>query len=395
MKIKIPENASLIIKALEARGFRADIVGGCVRDALLGKTANDHDITTSATPDEMKEVFSDFRVVETGIRHGTLTVLVDGEPYEVTTYRVDGEYADNRHPKSVMFTRDIREDLSRRDFTVNAMAYNERDGLTDLFGGAEDLSRGVIRAVGDPMLRFSEDALRILRALRFASVLDFSIDEATADALVKMKDNLSDISAERIFSEWKKLLAGKGAYRIITEFSVVIETFIPELSGFSIADRALFDRADMTLRELSLFASVGGACTELFLSASRRLKTDTRHKTEGLAALLGINEPMNTRSDVHKLAIKHGAEAAARSIELSAMLGRGDARARALLDSVLADGACLGLSDMMINGDDLLHMGYKGPRIGEELTSLLYKIADGRIKNEREALLREATSDLR
>ena len=165
--MRLPENVMLIIERLGARGYRADVVGGPVRDFLLGKTPSDFDLTTDALPEQIKAAFSDLRTVDTGIKHGTVSVIIGGEQYEITTYRIDGEYTDSRHPDSVTFTPDITEDLRRRDFTMNAIAYNPRAGITDPFGGREDVARGVIRAVGEPRLRFTEDALRILRGVRF------------------------------------------------------------------------------------------------------------------------------------------------------------------------------------------------------------------------------------
>ena len=211
IKIHLPSEVRLIIDRLNKGGYRADIVGGSVRDAHLGREIGDYDITTDAPPERTAELFSDFRTVETGIKHGTLTVVIDKAPYEITTYRTDGEYLDNRHPSSVSFTRELSLDLSRRDFTVNAMCYNERDGLTDLFDGRGDLERRLIRTVGEPPLRFSEDALRILRALRFASVLDFEIEENTARAVREYAHLLENVSRERIYTEWLKLLSGRGA----------------------------------------------------------------------------------------------------------------------------------------------------------------------------------------
>ena len=186
-KIIIPKSANKILKALKSSGFEGFLVGGCVRDSLMGVVPNDYDITTNATPEQMIDVFKDFKVFKTGTEHGTVTVVVDGENIEVTTYRIDGEYVDNRHPTDVCFTSKIEDDLSRRDFTVNAMAYNQERGLIDLFGGIDDLKKGVIRCVGDPDKRFFEDGLRILRAVRFASKLGFEIEEKTAKSIHKNK----------------------------------------------------------------------------------------------------------------------------------------------------------------------------------------------------------------
>ena len=205
--IILPENVKRIIKTLEAAGFEAYAVGGCVRDALLNRVPQDWDITTSALPEEVKRLFR--RTVDTGIEHGTVTIMCGQEGFEVTTYRIDGTYEDCRHPDSVTFTRNLREDLLRRDFTINAMAYNESTGLVDLFGGIEDLQAGIIRAVGTPAERFSEDALRILRAVRFAAQLGFTIEPETKEAMKELAGNLKMVSAERIREELTKLLGSE------------------------------------------------------------------------------------------------------------------------------------------------------------------------------------------
>ena len=210
---RIPAYATAIMDVLEQSGHRGYLVGGSLRDLLLGKTPHDFDMTTDADPMEMTRIFADFRVIPTGLKHGTLTVLSDGHPIEVTTHRVDGDYKDSRRPESVSFTRRLSDDLSRRDFTVNAMAWHEKTGLVDLFDGQEDLKNGIIRAVGDPATRFTEDALRILRAFRFSAQLDFEIETNTLQAAKETSAGLSRISAERIFSEITRLLTSPAAPR--------------------------------------------------------------------------------------------------------------------------------------------------------------------------------------
>ena len=204
MKIEVPKKAQQIISALQEQGYDAYVVGGCVRDSLLHRFPADWDITTSAKPEEVKKIFK--RTVDTGLQHGTVTVLLGKEAFEVTTYRIDGEYEDSRHPKEVIFTGNLEEDLKRRDFTINAMAYNDRAGLVDIFGGQEDLENHVVRCVGEPEERFTEDALRILRAVRFSAQLGFSIEEGTRKAARTLAHTLEHISAERIQAELVKLL---------------------------------------------------------------------------------------------------------------------------------------------------------------------------------------------
>lgn len=230
-ELRIPEQVNKALLMLSKEGHGAYMVGGCVRDSLLGKTPGDWDITTSALPEETKRVFSGCRQADTGIRHGTVLVVLDGMPLEVTTYRVEGGYSDRRHPDTVHFTKRLQEDLGRRDFTINAMAYHPQGGLVDFFGGQMDLKAGLVRCVGDPSVRFQEDALRILRALRFASVLDFSLDRQTAEALLENRRLLQNVAAQRISSEFLKLLCGPGAGRVLREYAPVIGEVIPELSA--------------------------------------------------------------------------------------------------------------------------------------------------------------------
>ncbi|MBQ9778050.1 MAG: hypothetical protein IJW22_03900, partial [Clostridia bacterium] len=270
-------------------GFRGYLVGGSLRDLLRGETPHDFDMTTNATPEEMLEVFADFRVIPTGLKHGTLTVLSDGNPVEVTTHRRDGDYLDARHPESVSFTRALEDDLSRRDFTVNAMAWSEETGLVDLFGGQNDLQKGVLRAVGAPAVRFSEDALRILRAFRFSAQLGFEIEPATLDAARAMREGLARISAERIFSEFSRLLvsphAGKGLNALFAaacEPYVFFDTtpdrdvipklcelpFLPELRLALLLHDESIERAVALCRALRTSNAFADALTG-FLAASR------------------------------------------------------------------------------------------------------------------------------
>ena len=228
-RIELPEGAKKILNLLHSSGFEAYVVGGCVRDSLLGIEPKDWDICTSARPEETIACMGGLEVIETGIKHGTVTVLVERESYEVTTYRIDGVYSDHRNPDKVFFAPNLFEDLSRRDFTINSMAYNEEDGLVDLFFGRDDLQNGIIRCVGYPDLRFEEDALRVLRALRFSSTYGFAIDGSTSNAIHRNARSLCYIAKERIRDELVKLLAGKNAYDVLMNYSDVICEIIPEI----------------------------------------------------------------------------------------------------------------------------------------------------------------------
>lgn len=226
----IPGPVMTVLNQLNENGFRAYVVGGCVRDTLMGKEPHDWDVTTDAKPDAIKELFADFRTVDIGIKHGTVMVLSSGMPIEITTFRVDGAYSDNRHPDKVAFTDRLEDDLSRRDFTVNAMAYHPEEGLIDPFGGEDDLKSKTIRCVGNPDTRFHEDALRILRALRFASTLNFSIDPETAQSILQDENLLNNIAKERISAELVKMLCGGNIFEILMRFRSVFAVFMPELA---------------------------------------------------------------------------------------------------------------------------------------------------------------------
>ena len=227
--IKIPNDVKTVMDILTTAGHKAYVVGGCVRDSIMGREPNDWDVTTDADPEQIQELFASFRTVDTGIKHGTILIISGKTPVETTTFRIDGEYSDNRHPDKVTFTKNIIDDLARRDFTVNAMAYNETDGLIDPFDGQNDIRNKIIRCVGDADTRFNEDALRIMRAIRFSSVLDFSIEEKTTESIIRNENLLSGIACERITTELLKLLCGNNVFNVLSEFRSVIGVFIPEL----------------------------------------------------------------------------------------------------------------------------------------------------------------------
>ena len=236
--INLPEQVRRALARLEAAGHEAFVVGGAVRDCVRGAgTGTDWDITTSALPEETETIFSGYRVIEAGMKHGTVTVLLDGEPLEITTYRVDGGYSDHRHPDEVRFTRSLREDLRRRDFTMNAMAYSPRTGVVDPFGGQADLAAGVVRCVGEPDRRFQEDALRILRALRFASALGMGIHPDTARAARDNRGLLTSVAAERVRVELTKLLCGADAERVLLEFPDILSVLLPEIGAMVCFDQ--------------------------------------------------------------------------------------------------------------------------------------------------------------
>ena len=388
MNITLPKTVEYILSELEAAGYRADIVGGSVRDFLLGKAPGDYDITTSALPEEVKAVFPTERTIDTGIKHGTVTLLLDGTPFEITTYRFDGEYNDSRHPSSVSFTRRIEDDLMRRDFTVNAMAYSCRHGLTDLYGGREDIEKRLIRAVGDPDVRFSEDALRILRAVRFAATLGFEVEKSTAEAAFRNMHLLSNVSAERIYIEWKKMLSGDFAYPVLRDFSGLIEAIIPELPPLTMPDEKRFGKASYLSRMFSLFALSRENPAVAFESAARRLRVDNNTRTLGVSLLSSLGKFDLDSDKGITYALNNIGEIATRElINLEILLGNTDLTALSRLDTLLSLGTAYRISDLAVNGNDLIALGVSGREIGALLDLLLACVIEGSVENERGALL--------
>ncbi len=383
-RIFIPVSAEKIINRLKELGYEAYIVGGCVRDALLERVAYDYDITTSALPEEIKAIFE--KTVDTGIAHGTVTVLSDGVPYEVTTFRIDGEYSDCRHPVSVSFTKNVEYDLARRDFTVNALCYNHENGVIDIFGGISDLKKRIIRAVGDARLRFSEDALRVFRAIRFAATLGFEIEENTKRAIFEYKENLKNVSVERIYTEWKKLLAGAHAYDVIREYIDVITVCIPELKRLKLPDRVAFESLNAEERQIALFAVAGGK--EIFSSAITRLKADNKTKELGLS-VLGNLTLSDSMTDVElKLYLQRiSDEGALAAAKVSSALGNCSYAIYSKLYIMISENTPRRISHLAIGGDDLLKAGYKGEEIGRMLSKLLLLVAKGDLQNEKKDLI--------
>ena len=391
MNFLLPDNVNYILSKLENSGYRADIVGGPVRDFLLGKSPDDFDITTSATPDETKRVFSDLRTVDTGIKHGTVSVIIDGEQYEVTTYRIDGEYKDSRHPESVTFTEDIKEDLRRRDFTMNAIAYSPRHGITDPYGGREDTACGIIRAVGEPTLRFSEDALRILRGVRFSASLGFCVEEKTKRAMLETRGLLKNVSVERIYVELRKMISGAHSYSAFSEFSEIISDALPELSGLKLPERELYGKANYLSRIIALFYLNSDSPAVAFEAAMKRLHTDSHIRECGRSVIPMIDSAdVSSDKGLTRVLRDIGAENALALINVMVLLDKADGEAPLRLEKLLSDGAVYKISDLRIDGKALIALGAKGRQIGEMLSRLLDEVIDGSLENTEEALLSRA-----
>ncbi len=437
--ISVPDHVNRVLAALRGAGYAAYPVGGCVRDSLLGGTPSDWDVCTSARPEQTAAVFAAQRLIETGMRHGTVTVLTAGGPIEITTFRADGTYQDSRHPDSVTFLGSLEGDLARRDFTVNAMALAPDGTVIDLYGGQADLAAGLIRCVGVPEERFGEDALRILRAVRFASKLDFAIEPATAASAVQDRALLDHIARERVFAELKGILMGPGVGRALLDYAPVIFQVIPELAAgqgfgqrnpYHIHDvwthTALAVAAaapDLTVRLTMLLhdigkpetfftdekgvghfyghAEAGAALAEQVL---RRLRCD--NATRERVCLLIKNHavrPPQTEKAMRRLLAKLGREA----VEQLMCCWRADSADRAgavraehmalvdgaekVLETVLAGESCFSVKSLAVNGRDILALGAQpGPAVGRVLAALLDAVVDGALPNERQALLERA-----
>lgn len=434
MKIDLPDKVTYIIETLTEHGFEAYAVGGCVRDMMLGRKPMDWDITTSAKPEQVKELF--YHTIDTGIQHGTVTVMLSCEGFEVTTYRIDGEYEDARHPKEVLFTSNLLEDLKRRDFTINAMAYNEKDGLVDAFDGQKDLERGMIRCVGVAEERFSEDALRMLRAVRFAAQLDFQIEEKTKAAIKKLAPNIAKVSAERIQTELVKLLTSnhpemlKTAYEtgltsvFLPEFDVMMETqqnnphhcySVGEhtLKGLEEVAPGKIERLTLLLHDVAKpscrvtdengidhFYGHPEEGAKMAKAILKRLKFDN-DTVNRVSALVRCHDesPALTMRGIRRAINRNGEEQYPVLFEIK----RADLLAQSMLDrdakmenlarymglykDIMAKNQCLTIKQLAVNGSDLIAEGIKpGKEIGEILKQLLEHVLDHPEDNTKEKL---------
>ncbi len=449
MNFRIPQKVNTIIEELMQHGYEAYVVGGCVRDMVLGRNPEDWDITTSATPLEVKRIFR--RTVDTGILHGTVTVLMDRDHYEVTTYRLDGEYEDNRHPKEVSFTSSLTEDLKRRDFTINAMAYNEREGFIDLFGGMEDIQKKLIRCVGSAEERFSEDALRILRAVRFSAQLGFSIEEETLAAVRTKAVNLNSISAERIRVELTKLLLSNHPDRLLDLYETgITRVVLPEFDQMMITEHnnthhiysvgehtlrtveevaglqesSVFDYRERTILRWTMLLhdiekpsciTIGNDGQHHFLGHQekgantakrilRRLKFDN-DTIDCVVHLIRWHDyrfeltPEGMRRTMNKVGKEYmpllfevyRADTSAKNPIYAKKKQKQLEEARILYQSVLDRGECVNLKEMNINGNDLIALGLKpGRQIGEVLAYLLDQVLINPELNHKDLLLNMA-----
>ena len=439
-KYIISENALSAIETLNSAGFEAYIVGGAVRDLVMGIKPHDFDIATSALPSETEKVFDGFKLIETGMKHGTVTVLIDGEPLEITTFRIDGNYTDMRRPDSVSFNDDYKNDLSRRDFTCNALAYHPQKGIIDYFDGVADIRNRIIKCVGEPDKRFGEDALRIMRALRFSSVLGFEIDKETSDSIHRNRGLLNNISKERIFTELCKLLEGNDVYRVLDDYSDIVFTIMPELEPMYKIDQQnpahRYDvwhhslhaveniRPDAELRLAMLLHDSGKPSVktvdengighfyghaEYSVEIARRIlgymKTSNRllkHVCD-LVEYHGIMpEKMSARTFRKYIGLLGEAtikelfevrEADVRALDsfLTEKFLSENENAKEFFREITENEKCFCLKDLAVNGNDLIEIGFsEDSSLGKALSSLLDEVMDNKLDNEKNALLKRA-----
>lgn len=435
--IQLDTSAQYVLEALQKQGFEAYAVGGCVRDALMGNTPKDWDVCTSALPQQVIACFRAHTVIETGLQHGTVTVVVNGTPIEVTTYRVDGSYEDNRRPSDVQFVRSLREDLARRDFTMNALAYNPAAGLVDYYGGAADIQNKLIHCVGKPDERFNEDGLRIMRALRFASRFGFRLAEDTAQSIHSNRHLLRNISAERLNTELCGLLLGDAAVPVLRAYPDVLAVFIPELKPmFGFAQNNPWHQYDVwrhtvesvgaapkdkTLRLTMLLHDIAKPCTyttdekgvghfygypdksaEIAQTILKRLRFDNETIADVCTLVRWHDVPIEEKTVIKWLArlgearffqllqVK-AADAAAQVESRREESMEHIAGLREKAEDILAQKQCFTLKDLALNGNDLIQAGYApGVGIGETLHTLLNAVMEGTLPNEKAALIEKA-----
>lgn len=383
--MNIPLYVKKILKKLNDCGYEAYMVGGCVRDCLMGNEPNDYDITTNATPQQMEQCFDGFKVIPTGLKHGTLTVVSEGENVEVTTYRIDGEYADNRHPKNITFTKNLAEDLARRDFTVNAMAMDIDGNIADFYDGRGDLKNGIIKCVGDAETRFMEDGLRILRCIRFASVLGFEIEEKTAVAVHTNIHLLNNISKERIASEISKLLSGKNAYYILKNYGDVISYIIPNIT-FGNLGAIQKSQPDFYVRLALLFASADAAQKALSI-----LKFDNFTKKMVKNLIKSDIHPNMSKKDIKLHLCKYGTQNFKRYLDYAeSKYGKNCSDVEAEYQNIIALGECYNLNMLNATGSEIMLLGATGKQTGEILKQLLNMVISDEIPNKNDKILEQA-----
>ena len=403
MKIYLPPTVKYIIKKIYEHNYEAYIVGGCVRDALLDVTPHDYDITTSAPPHVVLDIFKDFKCIETGIEHGTVSVLIDSNLYEITTYRIEGEYKDHRRPDSVDFTNKLEEDLKRRDFTINAMAYNEKDNLIDLFGGKEDLKNKIIKTVGNPYDRFNEDGLRMIRAIRFSSKLNFLIEEETLQAIYNNAQIIKNISLERITDEFTKIILSDKPENIVYLFKTKllkyldisneenkekIEDLYKKIGLLNEIDKDLTKRlATLDYLIEALDINCKSFCNSLIYS-----KKIIKNHNIILNCLKNTNIEELNKIEIKKILNKIEKNLFEQYLDISKVICRNEKKINNIIDilkEIEENNECYTIKNLKINGNDIIYLGYKNKEIGDILNNLLEAFIVNPKLNNKELLIKK------
>ena len=435
------ENYKIVLQKLADSGFQAFLVGGCVRDMILGRDIHDHDITTDALPEQVMNVFSGFTTVPTGLKHGTVTVLVNGEPFEITTFRIDGEYSDSRRPESVSFTRNLTDDLARRDFTINAIAMDIDGNISDPFHGCDDIKNKIIRCVGEPSMRFNEDALRILRAVRFSSVLGFEIEKNTSNALMNLRKNLDNISRERIRDELDKLICGKNLVPVMLGYREIIAQIIPEMRPcFDFDQKSHFHMYDVyehivrtidsapqdsvLFRRTMLFHDIGKPpkftvdengeghfkghakiSADMCRDIMKNLRYDNNSIEQTCLLIAHHSDKIHNDIQIKKLVSEIGEDNFFMLMQIKRFDNYGKCpfvlkefeefeRHENALREFIKNNDCMHISQLEINGNDLVNMGFRGKAVGDMLKNILNMIIEGNLENKRDILLEYAKTQI-
>lgn len=405
MKIYLPEKVKYIINKIYENNYEAYIVGGCVRDVLLGLEPNDYDITTSATPKVILDIFKDFKCIKTGIVHGTVSVIIDGDIYEITTYRIEGEYKDHRRPDVVDFTNKLEEDLKRRDFTINAMAYNEKVGLVDLFKGREDLNKKLIKTVGNPYDRFNEDGLRMIRAIRFSSKLDFTIEKETLLAIYDNAKIIKNISLERITDEFSKIILSKNPENLINLFKTKLLEY---LNMSKEDDERKLDKLYYNLKLLNkvekdllkrlvlldyLIYELDIKCESFYekLTYSKKIKKDCNMI---LSSLKDIYIKNLDKFSIKIMLNKMGKNLFEEYLDIAKIIYGNDKNIKNIVDiykEIEDNKECYTIKNLKINGNDILSLGYKNKEVGQMLNKILYEVIKNPKLNNKDQIIEKYT----
>ena len=432
-KIALPEDVRYILNTLHNNGYEAFIVGGCVRDALMGRVPHDYDITTNALPQEVKKIFRKHHVIETGIKHGTVTVMLNKEPYEITTYRYETTYSDHRHPDEVIFSPSLKEDLIRRDFTINAMAYNEKDGLIDYYEGRNDLAKGIIRCVGEAEKRFEEDALRILRALRFKTRFGFVIEETTEKAMFDKMELLRFVSSERVVKEFDEIICGNDIADTLIRYADIIAVFLPDIKPMFHYDQNNVHHIhdlwthtvevvrntdnDLYLRYAALFHDIGkpqcksvGNDGQYHFYGHEKVSSDmTRHilkqlhcdnkRIDAISKLIYYHDyPLDSDRQIRRLLSNTGFDLFTKILQLKKADNLAQNPEYLKSDDYYSDilskarrfnkeNSAPSLKELKLDGNDLKQLGLSGEDIGKTLQKALDAVLDGNIHNEHEEIM--------